>query len=360
MIMHVITNFTANAGAERMLSRLLDATAEPAIVVSLIDVADHYRDASSEQVRFISLGCRSAAQLTFGILKLSRVMAREKPTAVLCWMYHAMVAGSLAGRLSGIRAPLYWNVRQSLDDRRSFSRNTLLAARAARHLSHLPAGIIFNSARSLELHRQYGYRNGNVIVIPNGIEPADADDAVQEKEPRVVGIAARLHPQKDHRTFFRAAALAVRSRPGVRFVAAGAGMTMDNPDVRNMVAESGLPSDTIQLLGELDDMDAFYRSIDILALSSRTEGFPNVVAEAMNHGKPVVSSDVGDAAAIIGETGVVVPPGDPEALARGIGSMLNLSPSAYAALSAAAADRVRSLFSLQNSAMRYRAFLNSV
>ena len=85
-----------------------------------------------------------------------------------------------------------------------------------------------------------------------------------------------------------------------------------------MMAAAGLPEAAIELRGQVDDMAAFYRDIDVLVLSSRTEGFPNVVAEAMSHGKPVVTTDVGDAALVVGDTGVVVPPRNEQALAEGM------------------------------------------
>ena len=164
--------------------------------------------------------------------------------------------------------------------------------------------------------------------------------------PQVFGIAARFHPQKDYETFFRAAALFLKRRPDVRFVAAGAGLSRDNVEVRNMMAAADLPEAAIDLRGQVDDMAAFYRDIDVLVLSSRTEGFPNVVAEAMSHGKPVVTTDVGDAALVVGDTGVVVPPRNVQALAEGMSPMMDLGQDDYAALSLAVKQRIDDRFSL--------------
>lgn len=291
------------------------------------------------------------------IARLARLIARERPRVVLCWMYHAMIAGVLAARLSGHRVPVYWNVRQSLDDPAALSWNTRQALRLARLLSRMPDGIIFNSARSQALHRDFGFCNANVAVIPNGFDRVAEQPAC--RSPQVFGIAARLHRQKDHATFFRAAALVRQRHPASRFLAVGAGLSDDNATVRSMIAESGLPASAIMLHGEVNDMDSFYRSIDVLVLSSRTEGFPNVVAEAMSYGRPVITTDVGEAAAVVGDTGLVVPPGDAAALADGMCRMLDIDFHAYAGLGAAARRRVDELYSLPQVARRYDVFLGS-
>ena len=356
MILHVITNYVANAGAETMLSRLVHASPEDALVVSLIDVSERNRSLAGEDARFERLRMHSGAGFASGVFHLARLISQEKPGVILCWMYHAFIAGLLAQRLSSHRAALFWNVRQSLDDPAALSRSTRTALRICKHLSHAPTGIIYNSSRSLELHRRFGFANGNVEVIPNGFDSVEERPPVKSK-PQVLGVAARFHPQKDYETFFRAAAMVLRRRPNVRFVAAGAGLSRDNLEVRNMMAAAGLPETAIELRGQVDDMAAFYRDIDVLVLSSRTEGFPNVVAEAMTHGRPVVTTDVGDAALVVGDTGVVVPPRDVQALAEGMRQMIDLGQDEYAALSTAARHRIEAQFSLAQIVHRYGNFL---
>lgn len=346
MIMHVITNLTASAGAETMLSRLLHASPDrQLVVVSLMGISDRNRKlVSNSAVEFHALGAMSVLGMAKSILALARLVRKHKPTAMVCWMYHAMAVGTLAQRISGLKLPVFWNVRQSLDDPASLSSSTRIALGFTRLLSAIPAGIVYNSARALDLHRDYGFRNKNSQVIPNGFDLPSPEPVRQAAD--VLGIAARLHPQKDHATFFAAAAATRRRHPGVRFIAAGAGLTPDNAEVRRMIELAGLPMEAVELRGEVADMASFYRDIDALVLSSRTEGFPNVIGEAMSYGRPAVSTDVGDAAAIIGSTGFVVPPGDEKALAEAMGRMLTLPADGYAALSKAARTRIEQNYSL--------------
>jgi glycosyltransferase involved in cell wall biosynthesis len=179
------------------------------------------------------------------------------------------------------------------------------------------------------------------------------------KQPTTFGIAARFHPQKDHETFFRAAAEVLKTHPGARFVAAGKGLTAKNPGVAALVGAARVPSEALDLRDEVANMAEFYQSIDALCLSSRTEGFPNVIAEAMSHGRPAVTTDVGDAAAIVADAGFVAPPKDPMALAAAMRRILDLDPEAYASLARRARSRIETHYSLDRVAAHYAAFLNA-
>jgi glycosyltransferase involved in cell wall biosynthesis len=123
------------------------------------------------------------------------------------------------------------------------------------------------------------------------------------------------------------------------------------------MAQAGLPAHAVDLRGEIGDMPAFYQSIDLLVLSSRTEGFPNVIAEAMSFGKPIVTTDVGDAAAIAGKAGIAVPARDPQALAGAMRAFLDLPEAEYARYARAARERIESEYAIAAVTAKYSDFL---
>jgi glycosyltransferase involved in cell wall biosynthesis len=107
----------------------------------------------------------------------------------------------------------------------------------------------------------------------------------------------------------------------VRFVCIGDGKEPYKSEIHSLSMTLGLNGSLIWA-GEMEDMPSVYNAIDIVTSSSISEGFPNVIGEAMACGIPCVVTDVGDSALIVGETGIVVPPEDPLALADGWRSML--------------------------------------
>lgn len=357
-VLHIITDFSLLEGAQTMLARLLRICPDDRIIVApLIDASKACREAAANpRITYAPQHARSMPALAGATVKLARLIRKERPSLVLCWMYHAMVVGTAAGKISGTGVPVFWNIRQSLDDPASLSRNIRVGLAMSRPVSGLASGIIYNSERAKDLHCKYGFSDRNSIVIPNGFEIPDQISPRLNK-PHMFGIAGRLNPQKDYPTFFRAAALTAETHPQARFAVAGSGMSSDNSDVMSMIGDAGLSQDLVDLRGKVHGMASFYTEIDSLVLSSRTEGFPNVAAEAMSYAKPVVTTDVGDAAKIVGDTGIVVPPRDPVALADAMRKILNLSPQEYCARATAARDRIIENYALPLIADQYNNFL---
>jgi glycosyltransferase involved in cell wall biosynthesis len=175
----------------------------------------------------------------------------------------------------------------------------------------------------------------------------------------VVGLLGRFDPDKDHRNFLAAAARVARAAPAAWFVLAGDGVDGANPTLRGWIEAHGLAG-RVRLLGLRSDVPRLLSALDVLALSSRAEAFPNVLGEALACGVPCVATDCGDCREIVGPAGRIVPPRDPAALAAALLEVLALPAGARAALGAAGRERVAERYDLRGVARRYLALYAEV
>jgi len=137
----------------------------------------------------------------------------------------------------------------------------------------------------------------------------------------IVGNVGRLSPEKGQRDFLNAAVTLAKDVPGAHFAVVG-----DGPDravLERQAADAGLGG-RVLFTGHITDVRPAYRDFDVLALTSHTEGLPNVVLEALCMERPVVATDVGGTGEIVvdGETGLLVGPHSPEEIASGVKRLL--------------------------------------
>jgi glycosyltransferase involved in cell wall biosynthesis len=172
-------------------------------------------------------------------------------------------------------------------------------------------------------------RTCHVTVIPNAINcpaPANGDSPESETlagQRKILAAAGRLHPLKGFNHLVSAFASICQTRPDWCLMIAGEGDQREALEAQ--ISQLGL-HDRIFMLGRVKNINAFFSRADIFALTSSHEGFPNVLLEAMACGLPAVSFDceAGPRAIIRdGEDGILVPPGDRDALASAIASLMD-------------------------------------
>ncbi|TVR84601.1 MAG: glycosyltransferase, partial [Rhodospirillales bacterium] len=296
-------------------------------VVSLMDDGNYGRELRAAGV---ALHCLNLHQPTFSpgaALGLAGIIRRYRPDTLMTWLYHADLMGTLCAMLAGVSPRrVAWNLRCSDMDFDSYAPTTRRAVRMLARMSAWPGIIAVNSEAGKRHHKALGYRPRAWAYLPNGLDtnewrPDPGDRARVRRELDVsdgdvlIGMVARRDPQKDHATFLDACARLAADHPNVRVLMVGRG-----------TSELSLPDELHARVTALEfrtDVPRLMRGLDLHVLSSAYgEGFPNVVAEAMASEVPCVVTDVGDAAMLAANHGLVVPPRDPAALARAMLALL--------------------------------------
>ena len=257
-----------------------------------------------------------------GLVELTKLLRRERPHIVHVNSAKAAALGRVAAWLARVPIRVYtvhgWAF---LAERGLASAAYRWAERALRPLTTVTVCVSENERRAGLAARACDERT--TVVIRNGVDPVDADPAgAPPARPRLV-MVGRLQAPKDPLTLVRALAT-VRGRD---FEALLVGEGPERVAVEEEVSRLGIES-AVRLLGERIDVAELLRSADIFVLSTRSEGLPLSILEAMGAGLPVVASNVGGVPELVidGETGILVPPGDPHSLGEAIKRLLEDPP----------------------------------
>jgi glycosyltransferase involved in cell wall biosynthesis len=366
-ILHVI-NDLAMGGSEMALYRLLSLTDldvfDP-VVISL-------REPSTLRGRIEALGvpvlsARMSAPIPgpASIWRLVRLVRKVNPDLMQGWMYHGSLAAQLAGRFSARAVPVIWSIHNCLHSLSQEKRATALVIKLCALLSPRADHIVFVSHANRWQHEAIGYSRKNNSIIPNGFDffnlasYQEARRSVRaelglSEDALLIGHVGRFHSSKDHGTFLRAAALLASEQPSAQFVLCGRDVDCNNNALMNLCRELNLTG-RMHLLGERRDAQRLIAAFDLLCSSSQAEACPNVIIEAMACGVPCVVTDVGDMPRMIGETGRVVPPVDPNTMAEALKEMIVLGAKGRNALGNAARERVIEKFSLDSVVRQYES-----
>ncbi len=360
-VVHLITG-TGTGGAESMLARLverMDRNRFTSSVVSMLPEGPTAEKIRRSGIAVTSLGMSRGVPDPRAMTRLVRFLRNTSPHILQTWMYHADLLGGVVGKMLGL--PVLWNIRHANLDESANKAGTLAVVSLCAHLSgRIPVHILCNSEMSRTLHISRGYAAEKFTVIPNGFDlerfaPDDSAAARVRAEFSIpsgmppVGLVARFDPQKDHGTFFRAVSLFRGMGGRATFLLCGDGVTLENPAFRACVESSLSEAERsdLRFLGRRDDVPRLSAAFDLATLSSRGESFPNVIGEAMACGVPVAATDVGDVRFIVGDTGLVVPAGDPHALATAWRSLLAESGEVRRRRGEAARARIWARFDLR-------------
>ncbi len=365
-VLHVITGL-GTGGAEMMLLKLLGGSQSKDFqhaVISLLSGGAVRDKIEALGVPVETVGLSGSLPGPWAFQRLLGPSRNFRPDVVQGWMYHGNLAATLAAVCNGRQIPVVWGIRQGLHDIHLEKPLTAWLIRLGAALSRAPCRVLYNARASALQHESIGYNPDKTMIIPNGFDcdvfrpvphakgQLRADLGLAAETP-LIGLIARFHPMKDHPTFLAAAARVLKAGYSAHFVLAGPGICESNLS-SEIAGHPGL-RERVHLLGERTDTPFLNSAFDVACTSSSNEGFPNVVGEAMACGTPCVVTDVGDSAWVVGDSGKIVPPKDPNALAEACTGILDLPPSSREQLGVRARKRIVEEFSLGSIVRQYES-----
>ena len=355
-----ITTGLGSGGAEMMLTQLIQNLPHHRhTVLSLTSGGKHIPTLQSAGATVLSLDMPAGKPTPRALLRLLKIAWQTRPAVIMGWMYHGCLAAVLVKLFRLGQGRVVWNIRQSLYDLSLEKRGSAMVIKSLSWLAVFAETITYNSQLSARQHEAIGYSRTKTRLIPNGFDLTKWQVERTSKfvlpvvaKPNELGSSfyigrfGRFTAMKDYPTFLEAAALIVKAQPQAQFILVGTGVDATNSELTTLIAKLGLQAH-VHLLGERSDLPTITASLDIAVSSSAFgEGFPNVVGEAMACGVPVVATDIGDTAWVMGDAGTLVPAKDPAKLAEACLHLLNLPEAERRALGEQGRQRITEHFSL--------------
>jgi glycosyltransferase involved in cell wall biosynthesis len=367
-----LTPSIGGGGAEAMLGNLVSAM-NPAKWRTVIVVIDGRRwpdvvaklRAGGAEVHDLQSSALLRPLLLWRVIKLLRQI---KPDIVQTWMHHADFVGGWCARLAGVRH-IIWGIHCREIHRNPGDGDKKIAwfRRALSWSARLvPQRIVSCSSAAMEDHAAVGYPRRKMTWVPNGIDTvrfmpdAEARGAARHDlrlpaRAPVIGYLGRFHEMKDLATWLKAAALLQARMPETHFLLCGGG-EMELGDCARAALSLMPRRHQVHITGFHTDVERLYPALDVFSLSSRTEACPMTLMEALSCGVPCVATDVGDCGRLLEGLGQIVPPRDPEALARAWETALAMTEADREELRRKAADR----FDISVAARGYEAVYQEV
>jgi glycosyltransferase involved in cell wall biosynthesis len=358
-VVFVITAL-GTGGAEMMLYKLLTRINRDRYspsVISLIDGGVFIGRFHELDIPVKTLGMKPGVYNPMILLKLRSMLQEIQPDLIQGWMYHANLAAQLANFLALGKAPVFWSIHHSVDSLKAEKLPLAATIKLTALLSYRVEKVIFSAEKGQKQHIQLGYDPTNGAAIGDNFDLAKYKPAANPdfnlrsalslpEDSILIGSVARYHPMKDHANLIEAAAILIANDPKVHFVLVGPNVDQQNPALSAQIKKLGI-ADQVHLLGERQDIPDVMTSFDVFTTSSAYgESFPNVLGEAMSCQIPCVATDIGDSRTVIGDTGVVVPPKDPQALADAWQKLIILGQEKRQDLGKQARQRIQDNFNL--------------
>lgn len=355
-VLFLIVDLPVGGAEDHLLSlvRNLDRSRFDPLVCCIGRSGPIGKEIEAEGVRVEELGKLRKGGFDRKIVPLLRsLIRRERIGLVHAHLYHANLYGRLAAFREGI--PIVVSVH-----------NTYVRPRLRRSLANwwlarrTPVIVAGSEAIRNDIVRHDRVAPEKIRVIPYGVDVDRFDIPLSRREAReklglpvdrfLVGTVGRLEEQKGQKHLLDAVAILRREGRDAMLLLVGGGREEDR--LRGQAAREGI-GDAVLFLGTRRDLPELFRAMDVFALPSLWEGLPIALLSAMASGSPVIVTPVGGVPEVVkdGRNGLMVPAGDPHALAAAIRKVCE-DPAGAGALGRAAAATVRDGYSHRTTARR--------
>jgi glycosyltransferase involved in cell wall biosynthesis len=326
-ILHIITSL-GDGGAEHTLYKICKYDKQNRHIVISLKSSDKYVPLCNKLgIRVYCLNMKNFLHI-YKFFYLIKLISNLKPDLVQTWLVHGDFIGGIAAKFAGIKK-IIWNIRYSNLESGKAKFSTIILVKILVILSfYIPESIVVVSKRAKLDSEKLGYSKKKLFLISNGydfkiLKPNKKDKLFLKKKINlkkripIIGKVARYDAKKDHLNLLKA--LAFISKKKIKFFCVLIGTGIDrNKVLLNEIKKLKLIKN-VKLLAPINDITKVMNGLDIHVQSSRYgEGFPNVVAEAMACGTPCVTTDVGEASFIVGNSGWIVPPKNSIRLAKAL------------------------------------------
>lgn len=294
------------------------------------------------QIELIPLKLNSISNLLSASKRYKKLVKGYKPDVIHSHMIHANIFARL-NHLSFKYIRLICTAHNSNEG----GRVRMLAYKLTNFLSNLNTNVSKEASESLI--SKGAFNKNNLITVYNGIDLNKFKFFNKDKSSNELSFLSvgRFNKQKDYPNLFQSISILKNTiDKEVKFYIAGDGEL--RPQLEQLIVDLGI-SDCVVLLGKRSDIPNLLNKADYFVLSSRHEGLPTVVIEAMACGTFVIATDCGGSAEIMGDTGILVPPQNSEALAEALNEAVNKTPLEIQENNLKARQRVEELFSLEKS-----------
>lgn len=368
-VAHISTGLETG-GAEVQLLRLLNAFNKKKFEMMVIGLdRDSYLGERMRELG-IPVHALNVKKNPRALFHAHTLLKAFNPDVIHGTMYEGGVVASLFRRFLPKKPPVIWTSHEPLEHYDKEPLRKRLQLRLWGMLSTMPECMMYVSDRNKEQHLDWGFNNDKARVIPNGVDTTRfAPNKAAGRKIRtalgipnnafVIGKIARYHRQKNHIGFLQSAALLNKTHPKVHYVLVGTNVDHANTTLTALIDELGLTG-KVHLLGNREDIPNVVNAFDLATLTSFGEAFPLTLGEAMVSAVPCVATDVGDNRFIIGDTGLVTPTRDDQAMANAWKDMLEKNHQAFNLLGQAARERALTHFTLAMQVQQHERLYESL